>query len=138
VQTTFQVPPWHSVLLASRLITMLKTDLETGLVERTVSALQWRHEAIMERQALRRWLSGNAVSPATCTVAPPPPPAVLIVVCGCFALFLRCHVLGASSAAVCVSHAPLPSSIVTNLTAPFLSRACVRVVVQGGPCFACP
>jgi hypothetical protein len=49
VQATFQVPPWHSVLLASRLITMLRTDLETGLLERTVSALQWRHEAVMER-----------------------------------------------------------------------------------------
>ena len=86
VQTTFQVPPWHSVLLASRLITMLKTDLETGLVERTVSALQWRHEAIMERQASCRWISENAASPAVCAIASP---SVFIVVCGCFVLFLR-------------------------------------------------
>ncbi len=49
LQASFRIPPWHTHLLASRLIHMLRTDLEAGLLERTVSAVQWRHQAIMER-----------------------------------------------------------------------------------------
>ena len=56
-QAQFRIPPWHSVLLASRLIHMLKTDLEYGVMEREVSAVQWRHEAVMERSVISNGVS---------------------------------------------------------------------------------
>ena len=46
-QEHYGIPPWHTPLLASRLISMRRTDFETGIVSRAVAALQWRHEAFL-------------------------------------------------------------------------------------------
>lgn len=45
LKTCFHVPAWHAGLFAARLIRMRRSDLESGIIERTASVLQWRHEA---------------------------------------------------------------------------------------------
>lgn len=48
-QSLIGLPPWHSELFASRLIAMRRTDLESGVIEREVSVIQWRQDANLER-----------------------------------------------------------------------------------------
>jgi hypothetical protein len=47
LETRFSIPPWHSVLLASRLIAMRKSDLEFGIIPRTVAVLVYSSQGTL-------------------------------------------------------------------------------------------
>ena len=65
LKTCFHVPPWHAGVFAARLIRMKRGDLESGIIERTASVLQWRHEAQLMPLATPEFVSAVVVKHAS-------------------------------------------------------------------------
>ena len=45
----FHIPPWHTPLLASRLISMLRADMEFGVVPQAVAAVLYHNDVDINR-----------------------------------------------------------------------------------------